>query len=129
MRFFSFTTLMILLTLFSISLAQIPSEVNWALTSDPNVSSVAGWMEGETVTGTGIMIRDYIGTLTGSIPGPLGPFQRWWTDDLWPDQTAPDTGRYIEFSINPITGYNLNVTEISLYLNAGGTGNMAWTPR
>ena len=125
MRNVTFTIIAVLSLLFTSINAQIPSEVNWALTANQNVSSVAGWMEGQAVTGTGIMVRDYTGTLTGGVPGPLGLFQRWWTGDLWPNQTAPDSGRYIEFSVNPVTGYNLNVTGISLYLNAGGTGNMA----
>ena len=58
MRNVTFTIIAVLSLLFTSINAQIPSEVNWALTANQNVSSVAGWM----------LVAQAVPTISASIP-------------------------------------------------------------
>ncbi len=54
----------------------------------------------------------------------MGDYQRWFINANWPDENSQNNERYIQFKVSPKTGFNLNVSSVSLYLNAGGTSNM-----
>ncbi|MBN2013079.1 hypothetical protein JW960_27360, partial [candidate division KSB1 bacterium] len=99
-----------------------PASVNWSCVADQEVSATAGHVIGQPSNGT-MLVRDYTGTLTTG-DGPLGKYQRWWLNANWPDDTTASPDRYIEFIVEPEVGFTFHGTAISLYLNAGGTGNM-----
>ena len=61
--------------------AIIVDGVYWALDEDSLVTATGANLFGEGVTGTGVAIRSYSGTLQDGSEGPLGPFQRWWLGD------------------------------------------------
>jgi pectin methylesterase-like acyl-CoA thioesterase len=104
--------------------AQDTAFVNWELTSNRDISAASGKIAGHAVTGNNMYVRDYNGTLTNGLEGPLGKYQRWWINGNWPDESSSNGTRYIQFTVKPDTGFDFNVTSISLYINAGGTGNM-----
>ncbi len=105
--------------------AQDAASVNWLLTTDQEPSATEGLITGLSLTGGNMVVRDYTGTLTGSLAGPLGTYQRWWLDNqAWPDDSAPVMDRFVQFAVEPAPGVLLDLDSLSLYLNAGGTGNM-----
>ena len=122
LKVLSFITIFTLYLSISV-FAQDLASVNWSCVSDQSVSSVQGLLDGQPSGGT-MLVRDYTGTLTGSVPGPSGPYQRWWLDANWPDENTQNENRYIQFQVAPKKGFSFEGDSISLYLNAGGTGNM-----
>jgi len=106
------------------AIAQDAASVTWELILDEDVSATSGNITGRTVTGNNMSVRDYNGTLTGDIAGPLGNYQRWWLNANWPDESTQNDTRYIQFTVESSTDSSFNATSISLYINAGGTGNM-----
>ena len=107
--------------------AQDAASVTWTLTEADGlaVSSAEGVATGAAVDAGALVVRDYTGTLTGGANGPLGPYQRWWLDNAeWPVESAPDAGRYVEFAVSAPEGGTFNVTDVSLVMNAGGTGEL-----
>jgi pectin methylesterase-like acyl-CoA thioesterase len=51
------------------------------------------------------------------------------TVGLWPSQSTPDTSRYLQYAVNPITGTSFTVDSISLCTgdNIGGSGVKVFT--
>lgn len=109
------------------SQAQDAASVNWSLIEADGlaVTSEEGGAVGSAVTSMTLVVRDYAGTLQDGSNGPLGPYQRWWLDNTeWPVESAPDADRYIEFAVTAADGATLDLTDIDLVMNAGGTGEM-----
>ena len=109
------------------SLAQDAASVTWSLTEADGlaVTSQEGAAVGGPVTSMTLVARDYTGLLTGDVPGPLGPYQRWYLDGAeWPVESAPDPARYVEFEVSAASGATFDVTTIDLVMNAGGTGEL-----
>ena len=107
--------------------AQDAASVTWTLTEAEGltVSSTEGVATGAEATSATLVVRDYTGTLTGDVNGPLGPYQRWWLDNAeWPVESSPDADRYVEFAVSAVSGGTFTVTDIDLVMNAGGTGEM-----
>ncbi len=106
--------------------AQNSAYVKWNLVppDSQNVSVDSGFVMGSSVTGRSLMVRDYTGVLADGSSGPLGNFQRWYLNANWPNESNQNNQRYVQFEVKPDSGYRLNVSSITLYLNAGGTGNM-----
>src|SRR4030042_5281851 len=102
------------------ALAQDTASVTWELISDQDVSATSGKITGQAVTGSNMSVRDYTGTLTSGLEGPLGKYQRWWINDNWPDESPPNAPRYIQFTVEPDMGFDFNATSISLYINVVG---------
>ena len=107
--------------------AQDAASVNWSLTEAEGleVTSEEGGAVGSAVTSMALVVRDYTGTLTGDLDGPLGPYQRWYLDGAdWPVESAPDAARYVEFAVTAADATTLTLTDIDLVMNAGGTGEL-----
>ncbi|MGK9476081.1 T9SS type A sorting domain-containing protein [Melioribacter sp. OK-6-Me] len=98
--------------------------VKWNLTENQEVTLTEGNVLGLPATGHNIEVKDYTGVLSDSSTGPLGKYQRWWTGNNWPNESSENPERYIEFTVFPLSGYKLTVTNVSFYMNAGGTGKM-----
>ena len=99
--------------------------VTWTLTEADSTTAQAGeLLVGDDVRGEGIEIRSYTGALNDGSEGPLGPFQRWWLDANWPDESAPNPERYVEFTASAEAGYGFAVDSVSLIVNGQGTGNL-----
>jgi hypothetical protein len=114
--------------------AQLPpievEGVYWAL-SESDTTSVSATGEnlgGAAVRASGLEIRNYADDSDPG-PGPLGAIQRWWIGDgmEWPDETAPNPDRYVEFAAAANVGWAFAVDSVSLYLNTHGTSNMMAT--
>ena len=107
--------------------AQDPASVHWTLTEAEgvNVSSTEGAATGIPARSEALVVRDYTGTLQDGSNGPLGPYQRWWLDGAeWSVDSGPDPTRYVEFAVAPAEGYTLQVTNLDMVINAGGTGEL-----
>ena len=107
--------------------AQDAASVNWSLTEADGLGVTAeeGGAVGSDVTSMTLVARDYTGTLTGDVNGPLGPYQRWYLDGAeWPVESAPDPARYVEFAVTAADATTLTLTDIDLVMNAGGTGEL-----
>lgn len=105
--------------------SQSDAIATWNLTQSDTTSVMAtGNITGQPVEGNNIQIRDYTGTLNNGSGGPLGNYQRWFINANWPDESAQNSSRYIQFSLSPAAGNNYNVTSVSFYCNAGGTSAM-----
>jgi len=113
----------ILLISFSSAVAQNAS-VQWDLLADSAATKIVGNCTGQveqlsasaTDSARCLTIKDYAANSGGQRLN-LGR-------KTWPNQTAIDTGRYVQFSISPTSGYSLQVTAIALTLGAGGTSSM-----
>ena len=123
----------LLLLLAAVLLAVVPGQsqdaasVTWSLTEADGlmVTSQEGGATGSDVTSMTLVVRDYTGTLTGDVNGPLGPYQRWYLDGAeWPVESAPDPNRYVEFAVSAPDANTLTITDIDLVMNAGGTGEL-----
>ena len=107
--------------------AQDVASVSWSLTESDGlaVTSQEGGAVGSAVTSMTLVARDYTGTLTGGVNGPLGPYQRWYLDGAeWPVESGPDPARYVEFAVTAAGATALTVTDVDLVMNAGGTGEL-----
>lgn len=107
--------------------AQDAASVRWSLTEADGLGVTAeeGGAVGSDVTSMTLVARDYTGTLTGDVNGPLGPYQRWYLDGAeWPVESAPDPARYVEFAVTAADATTLTLTDIDLVMNAGGTGEL-----
>ena len=103
--------------------------VFWALTESDttSVTESADFIGGAEARGSVLVVRDYDGDLrdAGDAVGPLGPFQRWWLDGAdWPDESAPDPNRYVEFAAGPTPGYVFDVDSVAVYIHGDGTSAM-----
>jgi len=107
-------------------LAQERASVVWncTKTDSTHVSAVEGPVTGFPVAGKNLIIRDYTGVLSGGGGGPLGPFQRWYTNANWPDENVENTDRYIQIAAGPKAGYTLNLSSIVFILCAKSTSGM-----
>ncbi|MFZ6032718.1 MAG: T9SS type A sorting domain-containing protein [Melioribacter sp.] len=106
------------------AIGQNNAVVKWDLIENQEVTFTEGNILGLPATGRNMEVRDYTGVLSDNSTGPLGKYQRWWTGENWPDESSDNPDRYIEFAAYPAVGYKLTVTNISFYMNAGGTGKM-----
>lgn len=124
-----FKTTLILLTIFGFFEkieSQEAASVTWALTEDQNVTTTIGLVTGTnqsfsysaTDPTLNLQVRDYNNSATGG-----GQRLNLGTTN-WPNESGENPGRYIEFSVKPQNGYNLNVTSIALDLGGGGTSHM-----
>ncbi len=97
----------------------------WSLTADDttSVSATSENVSAAPVRGVGIMVRNYADDSDPG-PGPLGAIQRWWLDANWPDESAPNPDRYIEFAVGTDAGFVFDADVISLYMGSHGTSNM-----
>ncbi len=105
------------------STAQTPASVTWALTTDTGVTAAAGAVAGSPVRQQGLVFRDF----TGSIGDGTTGLARWYTGGLWPDEGAPDAGRYVQFAAAATGSALFTATRIALTVNGGGTGNLRAT--
>jgi len=119
-----FSFLFFLAILNGMAIGQSNAVVKWDLIENQEVTFTEGNILGLPAAGHNMEVRDYTGVLSDNSTGPLGKYQRWWTGSNWPDESSENQERYIEFTAYPSTGYKLNVTNISFYMNAGGTGKM-----
>ena len=105
------------------SAAQTPASVSWALADTTGVTATAGPVAGSVAQSSGLTFRDFTGSLGDGTSG----LARWYTGDNWPDESALDPGRYVQFAAAGAGGASFSVSEISLVVNGGGTGNMRAT--
>ena len=127
------TTRFLLLQAMTISgSTEAPLEVDgvfWALTEADTtaVSDASENLGGAAARSSALVARDYDGDLrdAGDAIGPLGPFQRWWLDGAeWPDESAPDPTRYVEFAAGSAAGYDFSVDSVAVYVHGDGTSAM-----
>ncbi len=110
----SFTTLM----------ATLSDSVKWVLTSNQTCTS-GTYITGSTqVLSSGdttvtLKVKDYnAGTTGGGERCNLGT-------TYWPNESAQNDGRYIEFDMAPVTGYDFTALNVSFDVGySGTTGNM-----
>ncbi len=124
----SFLRIILVFIVFSgVIYSQNTASVRWTLVppDSQHVSSVTGAVKGNGASSGSLIVRDYTGVLSDGVSGgPLGKFQRWYLNANWPSETSQNTNRYIQFEVKPDSGYEFYANTVSLYLNAGGTGNM-----
>ena len=114
---------LLIIGLFQVSMgyAQTASAA-WALTTD-TASAVAGNITApvqvlsKTAEASDTMtVKDYSGSTT------VGPAERLWLNgSLWPNESSKNPGRFIQYSVSPVTGYNFTVQFITLNIGCYGT--------
>lgn len=91
--------------------------VMWELTFDSTVTVLKGEITASDMTYKGgLTIRDYNGS-------SFGPAVRFWYNNgaEWPNETAPDFNKYVEFKVTPKPGNNLIVDTVKYGMGAYGT--------
>jgi hypothetical protein len=70
-----------------------------------------------------LSVADYIGGL--STPGsPVGVAERIWCNGtIWPNESSLENGRYIQYSVAPLSTNKLTVTSITLNIGELGSSN------
>lgn len=100
--------------------AQTAATASWALTSNQS-SVVTGNITAAAQQLAGLSVHDYIAGGQRTLP-PGGS---------WPAQTLPDTTRYMQFTLSPVSGNDLNVTAVALmisfYGSSAGRVNLSWS--
>jgi len=113
------------LLLTTTSYAQSAS-ATWALTADTsvvvagNITAPVQVLSKTPIISDTMSVRDYVGGTTTS-GSPVGIAERVWVNGSnWPNETARQTGRYMQYSVAPVSGNNLTVQSVTL--NLGGYG-------
>jgi hypothetical protein len=113
--------LIIGLLLSTVSYAQSASAI-WALTADTasavtgNITAPVQVLSRSTDTLLSMSVKDYNGSDT------VGAAERLWLDGhLWPTETSKNSGRYIQYSVSPISGNNLTVQSVTLNIGCSGS--------
>jgi len=100
--------------------AQTAATATWALTANQN-ASVTGSITAAAQQLSGLSIQDYISGGQRTLP-PGG---------TWPAQTMPDSTRFMQFVLSPLSGNDLNVSSVALMISFYGSGagrvNLAWS--
>jgi hypothetical protein len=107
-----------------VAMAQDASSVQWNLQSDSAATTISGNVLAPVEklsysaadSSLCLHIKDYNATGGGQRLN-LGA-------KTWPNQSVIDTGRFVQFSIAPVSGYSLQVSSVSLTIGAGGTSSM-----
>lgn len=92
--------------------------VMWELMVDTLATSVEGNIVAfDQVLAGGLTIRDFNGSSV------VGPAERLWYQNgsEWPNETAPNFSRYVEFKVAPKPGYNLIVDSVKYNMGSYGT--------
>jgi hypothetical protein len=126
---FVFCTILFIISAFTSGYAQSAS-ATWALTVDTSVV-VAGNITApvqvlsKTPIATDTMtVKDYVGG-TPTSGSPVGLAERVWLNNTsWPIETANNSGRYIQYSVSPISGNNFTVQAVALNIGTSGTSHM-----
>ncbi|QJB35468.1 T9SS type A sorting domain-containing protein [Chitinophaga oryzae] len=96
--------------------------ITWALTTDQS-PAVSGDVTAAAQTLTGLKVNNYI---TGNGGQRLLP-----PDSTWPAATAPDNGRYIQYTAAPVTGNSLTVQQVTVPLSFNSSdyahARIAWS--
>jgi pectinesterase len=93
----------------------------WYLTSNPQVSAIAGPVLGKTETHSNMEIYNYK-ILTGS--GPDACQRNRIIGGSWPADVNYVSNRYIQFVVYPRTGIDFLIDSIAMYYGADGGSNM-----
>lgn len=100
--------------------AQTSATASWALTANQN-AAVTGNVTAVAQQLSGLSIQDYIAGGQRSLP-PGGS---------WPAQSGPDSTRFMQFMMSPVSGNDLNVSSVSMmisfYGSSAGRVNLAWS--
>jgi pectate lyase len=119
--------LLLMLTLSGgLASAQDSASVTWNLTANTAVSQTVGDVTGAserfsysaTDSSLCLQVRDYNISLTGG-GQRLNLGQK-----TWPNETAENFSRYVQFAVSPKPGKSFHVTSITLDLGGGGTSAM-----
>ncbi len=89
---------------------QSAATATWALTANQNAVTT-GSITATAGSLTGINHFDYITGGERLIP----------PGNAWPAETAPNSGRYLQYTVSPASGKNLSVTEIKVSLSFNGS--------
>jgi pectinesterase len=106
-------------------LAGTAASVTWALTADQTVTTIGGQITGTAQSFTAMTVNSYSATTLG----PLGvksqsSYPTSSTAGYWPNETAYNSARYIEFTVAPAVNNNLTVTSFSIPMAGQGGGNV-----
>jgi hypothetical protein len=89
-----------------------------------NISAPVQFLSKTAVASDTLSVRDYAGGTTAS-GSPVGIAERIWLNgSYWPQETAKNTGRYIQYSVSPVIGNNFTIQSIALNLGQSGGSNI-----
>ncbi len=114
-----FSTLLLAAFVAGAGAAQTPASVSWALTTTTDVSTTSGSAAGSPTRAVGLSLYDY-----GGGAGDRTGLGRWYTGQVWPDESTANAGRYLQFAAGPAPGAALTVTSIDLAANAAFTDKL-----
>ncbi len=103
------------------------ASATWALTADTsvvlfgNITAPVQLLSKTAIASDTLSVKDYLGG-TATTGSTVGLAERIWCNGSnWPNESAKNIGRYIEYSVSPTSGKNFTVQSITLNLGCFGT--------